>query len=215
MTQAQSSGETEGTIRFAYSLESIAGPVVDGRTADILRGWRRVLKRLGLVGQEAARYGGFGFGNLSVRDLERPGEFIITASQTSGADELEDDGLVRIVNSDPARFWVDAVGQQPPSSETLTHAMIYEADARVNWVFHGHCPEIWQHMTALGLPATPEHVGYGSTAMVQAVAQLLDRHPARPLVFATRGHQDGVFACSASADEAGLLLTKLLVRALT
>jgi hypothetical protein len=214
MTQAPSSGETEGTIRFAYSLESAAGPIADERTTDALRGWRAVLKRLGLVGQDPARYGGLGFGNLSARDADRPKEFIITASQTSGADELDDDGLVRIVHSDPGRFWVDAIGQQPPSSETLTHAMIYAADARVNWVFHGHCPEIWQHATALGLPATAEHVGYGSPAMVKAVAELLARHSARPLVFATRGHEDGVFACSARAEDAGLLLTNLLARAL-
>jgi hypothetical protein len=214
MTQAPSSGETEGTIRFAYALESSAGPVVDRRATESLAGWRAVLKRLGLLGQDPARYDGLGFGNLSVRDPERPDEFVITASQTSGADTLEDGDLVRIVRSDQARFWVDAVGRQPPSSETLTHAMIYQADPRVNWVFHGHSPDLWQRLAALGLPATPEHVAYGSTAMAQAVGGLLTRHRPRPLVFGTLGHRDGVFACGASADDAGILLTRLLARVL-
>jgi ribulose-5-phosphate 4-epimerase/fuculose-1-phosphate aldolase len=214
---ASPSGEgshEEGTIRFAYALDAPADRIADPLTVDMLRGWRRVLKRLGLLGQVADRYAGLGFGNLSARDPARPNEFVVTASQTSGVEVLDDDGLVRIVRADLARFWVDALGRQPPSSETLTHAMIYQADARVNWVFHGHAPEIWRQTQALGLPATPEHVSYGSTAMVQAVGEILARHPSRPLAFTTLGHEDGVFACGASADATGSVLTALLARVL-
>ena len=214
MTEQLSSSETEGTIRFAYSLEAPAGAVADAATLSCLRGWREVLKRLGLLGQDPARYGGLGFGNLSARDRTRPDEMIITASQTSGAEALEDDDLVRIVRSNPARFWVDAVGRQPPSSETLTHAMIYQADAAVHWVFHAHSPDIWRRAAALGLPATPAQVAYGSAEMVQAVAELIARQEPGPLAFVTLGHEDGVFACGASADDAGSALVGLLARVL-
>jgi L-ribulose-5-phosphate 4-epimerase len=204
----------EGTIQFAYSLNAPADAVADPHTVDTLRGWRTVLRRLGLLGQDPARYDGLGFGNLSARDADCPDEFVVTASQTSGAEILDDDGLVRIIHSDLERFWVDALGRQPPSSETLTHAMIYQADTSVNWVFHAHSPEIWRQTRALGLPATPEHVAYGSTAMVRAVADLLGRHSTRPLAFTTLGHQDGVFACGASAAQAGTTLAALLARVL-
>ncbi len=206
--------ETEGTIRFAYALEPPTGPVADARLVAVLAGWRAVLKRLDLIGQSADRYDGLGFGNVSGRDPVLPDEFVITASQTAGAADLNDRDLVRITHSNPARFWVDACGYQPPSSETLTHAVIYQTDATVAWVFHVHSPEIWQRSEALALPATGEDVPYGSAAMVQAVERLLTQHVERPLVFVTLGHQDGVFACGASAEAAGAALVGALAGSL-
>jgi ribulose-5-phosphate 4-epimerase/fuculose-1-phosphate aldolase len=206
--------ETEGSIRFAYALEPPVGAVADPALLAALSGWREVFKRLGLLGQDPARYGGQGFGNVSGRDPQRPREFVITASQTGATPGLTDDDLVRITHSNPVRFWVDAVGHRPPSSETLTHAVIYQADPAVGWVFHVHCPDIWQRAAELALPLTAEDVPYGSPAMAEAVSQLLSQHQAGPAVFVTLGHQDGVFACGADADQAGGALLSLLARAL-
>ncbi|MFW6092598.1 MAG: class II aldolase/adducin family protein [Pseudomonadota bacterium] len=203
----------EGVIRFAYALEPPEGPVDRAQVLDTLRGWRLVLKRLGLVGQEPGRYHGFGFGNLSARDHERPGEFYVTASQTGGVADLEDADLVRILHANPARFWLDAVGHQPPSSEALTHAMIYGADPEIAWIFHVHSPDIWERVEELDLPATAPEVPYGSPDMVVAVQALLAAHAARPLVFVTRGHRDGVFACGAGAGATGAALVDMLSRA--
>lgn len=206
--------DTEGTIRFAYALDTPDGPVAHPAMLAALNGWRAVFRRLGVLGQESGRYGGLGFGNLSARDPERPDEFLITASQTAGAPALTDHELVRITHSNPGRFWVDATGHHPPSSETLTHAMLYQADETLAWVFHLHSPDIWQQAEALYLPATGETVPYGSPAMVDAVAGLLTRHPARPLVFVTLGHLDGVFACGSSANATGAAVVSLLARSL-
>lgn len=206
--------ETEGTIQFAYDLQPPDAEVADAAALARLGGWRAVFKRLAVLGQDPERYGGLGFGNLSCRDAARPGEFVVTASQTAAAPTLTDDDLVRITHNNPARFWVDAVGRQPPSSETLTHAMIYQADPDIAWVFHLHCPDIWLNSEQLGLPVTDEHVTYGSPAMIDAVARLLNDQRQRPLVFATLGHRDGVFACGASADAAGGAVVALLARVL-
>lgn len=214
MTGADSSEEAEGTIRFAYGLEPPDGTIADAATLHVLRGWRAVFKRLGLLGQDPERYRGLGFGNLSSRDRARDGAFLITASQTAAAPELTDDDLVHVTHCDPARFWVDATGHQPPSSETLTHAMIYQADPTIGWIFHAHSPDIWQRAGELDLPATPADVPYGSQAMASAVAELLAEHHVRPVTFVTLGHQDGVFACAASAEEAGGALLSALARAL-
>jgi len=206
--------DTEGTIHFAYALEPPEGPVAPAGILQALRGWRAVLRRLELIGQNADRYAGLGFGNLSARDPGNPQQFIVTASQTSGAAELEDGDLVRVLHSSVERFWVDALGHQPPSSETLTHAMIYQADPDIGWVFHGHSPDIWQRADELGLPATDADVAYGSPEMVSAVAQLLAEQRDRPCVFVTLGHRDGVFACGGSADATGGALVAALGRAL-
>ncbi len=208
--------EDEGAIQFAYGLNPLAelDEVLDADTFAVLRAWRRVLRRQGMLGRDPRRYGGLGFGNLSVRDPVDPRRFVITASQTGGARDLRQQDLVRIVSLSLARFWVEAEGRKPPSSETLSHAMVYAADDTVRWVFHVHSPEIWQQADVLGLPGTPAHVAYGSRIMADAVAALLQSESARPIVFTTRGHGDGVFACGNDADATGLALLQALARGL-
>ncbi len=63
------------------------------------------------------------------------------------------------------------------------------------------------------LPATPEDVAYGSPAMANAVGVLFKRHAARPMLFATLGHEDGIFACGYSADDTGAALVRALADA--
>jgi ribulose-5-phosphate 4-epimerase/fuculose-1-phosphate aldolase len=149
-----------------------------------------------------------------VRDPDLHDEFIITASQSSGEPELTQAGLVRVTHCNLERFWIDAQGELPPSSEAMTHAMIYRADGHIRWIFHVHSPELWQATDALALPCTPADVVYGSTDMVAAVAELFHRHHSRPLLFTTLGHEDGVFSCGTSARDAGGLLVTYLAKAL-
>ncbi len=216
---------TEGTIQFAYELaERSNSDLLAPSLVSSLSAWRTMLKRLQLLGQHPDRYDGFGYGNLSGRGastLDSPNKgagqeqgFVITASQTSGVTKLLEEHLVTISGYNLSRFWVDAIGQQPPSSETLTHAMIYAADSRINWVFHVHCPEIWENSDALGIPSTGADVGYGSLEMVRAVADLISGTQSRPLVFTTKGHHDGVFALGANARDTGGLLMAYLAKAL-
>ena len=204
----------EGVINFAYDLQRLDAGIAEVELTAPLGSWRTIFKRLGLIGQDAGLYDGYGFGNLSARDVERPEEFVISASQTGALATLKDKHLVRITGYNLERFWVDAMGSQPPSSETLTHAMIYSADPRICWVFHGHSPEIWQQAEALAIPCTGADVAYGSRDMVGAVAELLEKYQSRPLLFATLGHEDGVFSCGPTARDTGGLLVSYLSKAL-
>ena len=81
--------------------------------------------------------------------------------------------------------------------------MVYAADAGIDWIMHVHAPVIWRAAARLELPTTPHDVAYGSPAMANAVGALLKRHATRPMLFATLGHEDGIFACGASADDTG------------
>jgi len=207
--------EQEGVINFAYDLQTPDAAVAEDDITGPLAGWRNIFRRLGLIGQETDRYAGFGFGNLSARDEAKPTEFVISASQTGALATLKDKHLVRITGYSLERFWVDGMGSQPPSSETLTHAMVYAADPRISWVFHCHSPEIWGQAEALAIPCTGADVGYGSLEMVNAVAELLEKHQSRPLLFATLGHEDGVFSCGPTARDTGGLLISYLAKALS
>jgi hypothetical protein len=195
--------EQEGVIQFSYALAPGAVALDEGLLSEFAA-WRSILRDLQLLGEDPGRYGGFGYGNLSIR--HPGGGFVITVSQTSGLGVFGRQQLVHVKRSDPAEFRVDAVGSMAPSSESLTHAMLYQADPRVNVVFHGHCPLIWRARAGLGIPATAEEVPYGTPAMAQAVQTLLSKEVRRPLLFATAGHEDGVFAAGATMRDCGTLL---------
>ena len=201
--------EVEGVIRFSYALQAPSASIPVALAQPLLA-WRGALRRLGLIGQRPDRYGGFGYGNLSRRVPGGEGAFIITASQTGGALQAGLDDLVRVNHCDLQRFHADAEGHRPPSSESLTHAMIYAADRSVHWVLHAHSPEIWRNAAALSLPTIAADVEYGTWSMAEAVAALLRSDARRPLLFVTLGHQDGVFACGDSAERSGRALIDCL-----
>jgi ribulose-5-phosphate 4-epimerase/fuculose-1-phosphate aldolase len=204
----------EGTIRFRFELRA-AGRAdrVPAALFAQLEGWRRVLRRVGLVGRDPARYSGFAFGNLSLRDPADAKRFFVTASQTIAAETLDPQAMPRIDHADLDTFAVDATGSLPPSSETLTHAAVYAVDPSTRCLFHVHCPEIWRHALELSLPATQATTAYGTPALATEVAGLLRRHRKRPITFVTPGHEDGVFTCGGSPDEVGASLLTLLARA--
>jgi len=202
--------EEEGVIQFSYSLtpgESGLAPTAFRTFA----AWRSLLQDLRLLGQSEARYGGYGFGNMSQRT--GAGSFVVTGSQTSGAPELLPEHLVRIDAADLEHFSVAASGTCPPSSESLTHAMLYAADPALQVVYHVHSPTLWRARDALGLPATVATVPYGTPAMADAVGKLLRAHPERPLLFVTAGHEDGVFCAGMTFDACGSVLIQTLAAA--
>src|SRR5689334_1696030 len=80
----------EGVIKFQAEHEG--RPLDAERYGDLvceLVAWREILVMTGLIGQDPARYGGAGYGNVSVRLPPFPGErgqraFLITGTQTAG-----------------------------------------------------------------------------------------------------------------------------------
>lgn len=202
--------ETEGVIQFAYALTPGDAGLAPAVFAE-LAAWRSVLRDLDLLGEHPARYGGHGYGNLSLRDPR--GGFVITASQTSGRASLKAGDLVRVIRTEFDEFRVDAIGTKAPSSESLTHAMLYHADAETQVVLHVHSPMIWNRRSELALPATAADVPYGTAAMAGAVSALIAAHPQRPLLFVTAGHEDGVFVVGASIRECAALLVSRLAEA--
>lgn len=201
-------------IHFAYELTPPDAELGPPAIMAELNGWRALLRRLGVIAQEADRYEGYGFGSVSFRDPENPEQFYISASQTGGLPSLDDEQMVLVTRCNPARSWVDATGYQPPSSETLIHGMLYQADPRLHWVVHGHCAELWQHYKELNLLCTAPGVADASAAMGDAAVELLQLNQSRPFAFVTLGQEDGVFACGATIRDVSNLLVNLLARAL-
>ena len=118
-----------------------------------LNAYRRKLLELRLIGVDS---NDVGFGNLSVRDGVS-GNFYITGSATGGLPELTPTDCVRVMAYDFARNWLRYEGAAIPSSESLTHAAIYESDPTISAVIHCHDSVLWT--TLLGrAPMTSETV---------------------------------------------------------
>lgn len=200
----------EGVTKFRLDYRAAPAPAA----ADIasLNAWRSILWRLRLIGLDAQRYGGVGFGNVSCRYQNH---FIVSGTQTGGIPVLSAQHYFCVEHADTARNRVVARGPIAPSSESLTHAMVYALDPAVQYVFHVHSPEIWRRAAALGLPVTAREVAYGTPAMAAEMARLYAAGPLRAQgIVVMLGHEDGVISIGRDADAAGQRLLAVLARSL-
>lgn len=205
----------EGITKFDLAFTPSA-PLPAGRLRAAIV-WRNILWRLGLVGQDPTRYGGVGYGNVSQRlGKAREPCFAITGTQTGALPGIGADHFGIVTACDLRTNRVHAEGPIAPSSESLTHAMLYRIDASVRYVFHVHSPEIWRARTALKLPATATAIPYGTAAMGAEVRRLKCSGAfVRRRIVVMTGHEDGVIAFGRSADQAGTVLLRTLVKAMS
>jgi hypothetical protein len=174
-----------------------------------------------MIGLDPARYEGLGYGNVSTRlgpfgDVGRGRRrFLVTGTQTSGRPTVTLADFCVVERYDVAANRVTSFGPVAPSSESLTHAAIYDIAPTARAVLHGHCPEIWRRARALGLPVTPPEAANGTTRMAHEVQRLYRESTfAETGILAMGGHEDGVLAFGASAAAAGEALVRELARAL-
>lgn len=202
--------EKEGVIKYALEFEEGSTPN-HGQVADLLA-WRKVLFQLGLIGQDPNRYHGLGYGNVSQR-ISDTCRFWITGTKTGHVDELDSTHICEVLSCDAKKNNLSARGQIKPSSEALTHGAFYSEDSKLRYVFHVHCPEIWQLADKLSLPCTPLEAAYGTPAMAEAVSSLLKRenYLSQPVVI-MKGHKDGLFSYGETAAQAGNVLVDLLAQ---
>lgn len=195
--------EVEGVIKFDYAFDE-TDEVVPIDEQILL--WRQMLFQYDLVGEVPDRYGGFGFGNISYR---LPQGFAITASQTGRAAILEAQHFALVTDWSLERNWLRAEGAMRPSSESLTHAAIYEANSSIRAVFHVHSPALWGAQEMFCLPETAASIPYGTVEMAATLKALTQRLGAEGLI-RMAGHEDGIVAWSTSPLGAGARLLKAL-----
>ena len=211
--------QEEGVIKFDLEFSNAtAVPLEELRE---LNAWRRILWQLALIGQDPQRYGGYGFGNISQRlapfdAVPQRRAFVISGTQTGGLATLDASDYCTVTQHDPHRNRVVAEGPVRPSSESLTHAMIYVLDTDIRVILHVHSPDIWQHAEALRLPLTDPAVAYGTPAMALEVKRLFRETDAREKgIISMGGHKDGIVVFGATAEAAGRCLVSHLAMAYT
>ena len=210
----------EGVTRFEARHSD--GPLPArrfGAAATALAGWRSIMADLGLVGQDAARYDGAGYGNVSIRVGPFPGRrgarpFLISGTQTGGRACVGLDDFALVERYVIAENRVVSRGPIRPSSESMTHGAVYDLGGHIRCVLHAHCPTIWRRRAVLKLPTTAAHIDYGTPEMAREIERLARSTAllARPLL-AMGGHEDGVIAFGRNPDEAGRMLVATLAAA--
>jgi ribulose-5-phosphate 4-epimerase/fuculose-1-phosphate aldolase len=200
----------EGVIKF--QLDFTPAPPLPADELTLINQWRAILYQQHLIGQDPYRYGGYGYGNLSVRlapydvtpALRR---FVISGSQTGELAELGPEHYAIVTECYPDENRLVAHGPIRPSSESLTHGAVYALDPAIRVVLHVHSPEIWRTAAALGIPITDPLVPYGTPEMAAEVAHLFrSTDMAQRRIFSMGGHEDGIFAFGETAEEAADVL---------
>ncbi|MCK4587957.1 MAG: class II aldolase/adducin family protein [Gammaproteobacteria bacterium] len=203
----------EGIIKFQLDF-SEAEPL----PAEIFRElniWRDQMFTVGLIGKDPDRYEGYSYGNVSQRLTPGKNAFIICGSQTGGIPLLNEQHYVTVDSCDFSNNRIEAHGPIKPSSESLTHGIIYQSDPSINFVLHVHSPEIWHLRQQLNIPCTSADAAYGTQEMVQEVRQLLGNDTVKNgHIFAMDGHEDGIVSFGTTGEIAAGVLTTLLNKAL-
>jgi len=165
--------------------------------------WRDTLYNLGYIG---AYNNGIGFGNISIRCTNRT--FIITGSATGGFKTLNENHYVLVDDYNHQQNSITCTGPIKASSESLSHAVIYECSHETNAVIHLHNLDMWEKLIHK-VPTTREDIPYGTPEMANEIKRLFEiTNVGTEKIIAMAGHQEGIIVFGKTLDEAGEILLK-------
>ncbi len=195
----------EGVVK--YTSRWTKGPAADPVLARLLETWRRPLFDAGLIGWDAVH--DVSYGNISAR-AHPGGGFLISGTQTGALATTGPDHYALVTDYDIEANRVTCTGPVQASSESLTHAAIYELDPAIGGVVHVHSSQLW-HAWRGRLPTTAPEVSYGTPAMAHEIARLYrDGGMAAAGIAVMSGHEDGLISFGESLEEAATRTLGLL-----
>ncbi len=172
--------------------------VLDRPEIGELERWRRLLFEAGLIGHYPEL--GIGYGNVSVRTGER--EFLVSGTRTGHLPRTGPAHYALVVDYDIDGNTLTCRGAVQASSESLTHAALYELHPGVGAVVHVHDTPLWQRLLEEA-PATRAGVTYGTPGMAREFGRLYRETAfAEYRLAAMTGHESGIVAIGATLQEA-------------
>lgn len=158
---------------------------------------RDQLYQFDLIGMDQS---GIGYGNISVRSEK--GIFLISGSATGGLSSLSTHHYSLVTYYDFASNKISCRGITKASSESLSHAAIYDFDSSYNAVIHVHDLVLWETYKGVE-PTTSESIEYGTSEMAQGIQHVLSKRQARSKRFMVMGgHKEGILSFGRTLDEA-------------
>lgn len=155
------------------------------------------LYRLGLIG---AYDNGIGFGNISIRSGKN--DFIITGSATGNFHELNENHYVLVTEYDLMKNSLICKGPIKASSESLSHAAIYECSSDINAVIHIHNIAMWEKLIDK-VPTTNRDVLFGTPEMANEIKRLfVESNVKDKKILVMGGHKEGIICFGKTLKEA-------------
>ena len=158
---------------------------------------------LGLIGHYTDL--GVGYGNISERIGEGQ-QFVISGTQTGHLPQLGREHYTVVTDYDIDQNTLKCSGPIKASSESLTHAAIYELNTAYKTVIHIHHRALWQKML-YQVPTSHANVPYGTPEMAYEIKRLYHEESMNEQpIMAMAGHDEGIIAFGKTFEEAGQLL---------
>ncbi len=189
----------EGYIKFNCHWDK--GAEVDEKFVREINLMRDKLFSLGWIGQYED---GIGYGNISLR--HSGGTFVITGSATGGLSNLDSNHYTLVSRYSFSRNTVYCKGPVEASSESLSHASVYEHSPESNAVIHIHSKAMWEKLLHQ-VPTTSQDVEYGTPAMAEEIARLFGHGQVQQQkIIAMGGHPEGIISFGSTLKEAADIL---------
>ncbi|MEC4896345.1 MAG: class II aldolase/adducin family protein [Oscillatoria sp. PMC 1051.18] len=192
----------EGYVK--YNCNWIPSSPLPDEEIQELNLWRSKLYQLGLIG---IYDNGIGFGNISIR-AKKPGQFLVSGTQTGKIAQLTNEHYTTVIDFDLEKNSLTCEGAIAASSESLTHAVIYEANSQIKAIIHVHNLQMWQNLM-FKIPTSSPDCPYGTPEMAKEILRLFaeaDLMTKKILVMG--GHEEGIISFGENLDTAGNLLLK-------
>jgi len=188
---------TEGYIKFNFNWEQ-KDILIPAELYKTLEEERTRLYELGLIGVYPD---GVGFGNISVR-AEEDSSFFISGSSTGQFRQLNPSHYALVKRFNLAENSVSCSGKIKASSESMTHAAVYEALPDVHAVVHIHSLMLWSELLYI-CPHTPAEIAYGTPEMALAVQRLATGFKSGDeKIIIMGGHREGILSFGRNLHEA-------------
>lgn len=193
----------DGVIKFALHHRN-TGLQIDTNVFQELIDLRDRLKELNLIGVYPDDYymtPGVGFGNASIR-YTSDHQFLVSGSQTGPLITTTQDHYSLVTDCDIDNNALTSKGPIKPSSESMSHAAIFEIAPEVKCVIHVHSKKMWDAFEKFDMPITPEDVLYGTPEMARALQDVYNKTPVLVKPICMRGHIEGLLTWGRTVQEA-------------
>ena len=187
--------DQEGNIKFNCTwIECELNPSDELHS---LRFWREILYDHNLIGSYPD---GTGFGNISRR--LKGNYFLISGTATGHLPHLTEHHFSLVTAFDIADNSLTCEGPIKASSESLTHAVIYESVPWVNAIVHIHNGALWDKLMDI-VPTTSPEVEYGTPEIAEEIKRLLKTtNLEQDKIIAMGGHKEGIISFGSELGEA-------------
>ena len=186
----------EGYIKFNLNWKEQEFDFAD-QDFELINSYRLKLFNLNLIG---AYPDGIGFGNISIRS--RKNNFIISGSATGNFKMLSKKDYALVTDFDINKNSVSCIGLSKASSESLSHAIIYESNQKINAVIHVHHEKMWNCYFEK-LPTTKKKAKFGTPEMAMEIKILAHKSSG---IIIMGGHFEGIITYGKSLFEAQKIL---------